>query len=82
MFTLEQACEKYINSKDYEYCGKIVGISENSSEWVFETENAEDDDSLICISKKDGKFIQPKVIEPGLWDMENPTPVEIPDRYR
>ena len=82
MITLEQACEIYIRSKEYEYCGKIVGIRENSSEWVFETEDSEDDDGLICISKKNGKFIQPKIIEPGLWDMEKTMPVEIPYRYR
>ncbi len=82
MITLEQACEIYIRSKEYEYCGKIVGIRENSSAWGFETEEAEDDDGLICISKKNGKFIQSKMIEPGLWDMEKTTPVEIPYGFR
>lgn len=82
MITLDQACENYIKSKEHEYCGRIVGISENSTLWVFATEESEDDDGLICISKQNGKFVQPKVIEPGLWDIEETTPVEIPSKSR
>lgn len=49
---------------------------------IFFTENAEDDDGLICISKKTGKFIQPRLIEPGVWKMKPTTPIETPESFR